>query len=131
MKSWLNSVIVRPKWHRSGKAAWSEPRACARMMLVAYDSGIDSSGEEFISVSRFWKVGTSNFPKPGDHGFQGRSTGLVPDYEYAGMDLKLGGRSVLVTGGSKGIGLAIARGFASEGCKLWLVARSGSRLEQA
>lgn len=47
------------------------------------------------------------------------------------MDLRLGGRSVLVTGGSKGIGLAIARGFASEGCKLRLVARSGSGLEQA
>ena len=47
------------------------------------------------------------------------------------MDLRLGGRSVLVTGGSKGIGLAIAKGFASEGCKLWLVARSGDRLEQA
>ena len=47
------------------------------------------------------------------------------------MDLKLGGRSVLVTGGSKGIGLAIARGFASEGCRLRLVARSGNQLEQA
>src|ERR1035437_3673795 len=47
------------------------------------------------------------------------------------MELRLGGRSVLVTGGSKGIGLAIARGFASEGCNLWLVARSGNQLEQA
>lgn len=47
------------------------------------------------------------------------------------MDLRLSGRSVLVTGGSKGIGLAIARGFASEGCGLWLVARSGNQLEQA
>jgi NAD(P)-dependent dehydrogenase (short-subunit alcohol dehydrogenase family) len=47
------------------------------------------------------------------------------------MDLQLGGRSVLVTGGSKGIGLAIAKGFASEGCRLSLVARSVDRLEQA
>lgn len=47
------------------------------------------------------------------------------------MELRLGGRSVLVTGGSKGIGLAIARGFASEGCNLWLVARSGNQLERA
>jgi 3-oxoacyl-[acyl-carrier protein] reductase len=47
------------------------------------------------------------------------------------MDLMLAGRSVLVTGGSKGIGLAIAKGFASEGCKLSLVARSGDQLEQA
>ena len=47
------------------------------------------------------------------------------------MDLRLAGRSVLVTGGSKGIGLAIARGFAAEGCKLSLVARSSDQLEQA
>jgi 3-oxoacyl-[acyl-carrier protein] reductase len=47
------------------------------------------------------------------------------------MDLMLGGRSVLVTGGSKGIGFAIAKAFASEGCKLSLVARSGHQLEQA
>jgi len=47
------------------------------------------------------------------------------------MDLGLAGRSVLVTGGSKGIGLAVAKGFAAEGCKLWLVARSADQLEQA
>lgn len=34
------------------------------------------------------------------------------------MDLGLGGKRVLVTGGSRGIGLAIARGLSSEGCRL-------------
>lgn len=47
------------------------------------------------------------------------------------MDLKLAGRSALVTGGSKGIGFAIAKRFASEGCNLALVARSGAELEKA
>jgi len=46
------------------------------------------------------------------------------------MDLKLGGRTVLVTGASKGIGLAIAQWFAREGCKLRLVARSKDLLER-
>jgi hypothetical protein len=46
------------------------------------------------------------------------------------MDLKLAGRTVLITGGSKGIGLAVARWFASEGCNLRLVARSGDLLKQ-
>jgi 3-oxoacyl-[acyl-carrier protein] reductase len=46
------------------------------------------------------------------------------------MDLKLGGRTALITGSSKGIGLAVAQWFAREGVNVCLVARSGDRLEQ-
>jgi short-subunit dehydrogenase len=46
------------------------------------------------------------------------------------MDLKLAGRSVLVTGGSKGIGLGVGRWFASEGCNVRLAARSKDLLDQ-
>ena len=46
------------------------------------------------------------------------------------MDLGLAGKSVLVTGGSKGIGLACARVFAAEGCKVHLAARDRARLEK-
>jgi hypothetical protein len=45
------------------------------------------------------------------------------------MDLKLRGRRALVTGSSKGIGLAIARTLASEGCNVQLVARTQSELD--
>jgi NAD(P)-dependent dehydrogenase (short-subunit alcohol dehydrogenase family) len=47
--------------------------------------------------------------------------------------LKLGleGKSVLITGASKGIGLATARAFAQEGCALHLAARSAPLLESA
>jgi NAD(P)-dependent dehydrogenase (short-subunit alcohol dehydrogenase family) len=44
------------------------------------------------------------------------------------MDLKLAGRSVMITGASKGIGLGIGKWFASEGVNLCLVARSGDLL---
>ena len=47
------------------------------------------------------------------------------------MDLKLGGRTALITGGSKGIGFAVARHFVAEGCKVRLAARSKEDLEAA
>ena len=47
------------------------------------------------------------------------------------MDLHLGGKSVLITGGSKGIGLACAHGFAAEGCNLHLASRTQADLEAA
>src|SRR5580692_10668194 len=46
------------------------------------------------------------------------------------MDLKLTGRTALITGSSKGIGLAVAQWFAREGVNVCLVARSGDRLEK-
>ena len=47
------------------------------------------------------------------------------------MDLALKGKSVLITGGSKGIGLACAKSFAAEGCLIHLAARNLARLEEA
>ena len=46
------------------------------------------------------------------------------------MDLKLSGRTALVTGSSKGIGLAVAHWLAREGVHVGLVARSADRLEK-
>lgn len=45
------------------------------------------------------------------------------------MDLQLNGRHVLITGGSKGIGLACALGFLREGARVSLVSRSRANLE--
>lgn len=47
------------------------------------------------------------------------------------MDLQLKGKTVLITGASKGIGLATAHAFAAEGCHLHLAARSVDALETA
>ncbi len=44
------------------------------------------------------------------------------------MDMQLRGQAVLITGASKGIGLACAEAFAAEGCSLHLAARSGELL---
>jgi NAD(P)-dependent dehydrogenase (short-subunit alcohol dehydrogenase family) len=47
------------------------------------------------------------------------------------MDLELRGKSVLITGASKGIGFACAEKFAAEGCRLHIAARSAAALEDA
>ena len=47
------------------------------------------------------------------------------------MDLGLQGRSAVITGGSKGIGFAIATEFAREGVNLHLAARSSDDLKRA
>lgn len=47
------------------------------------------------------------------------------------MDLELAGKTALITGGSKGIGFAIADRLAAEGCAIRLVARDPAVLDSA
>ena len=47
------------------------------------------------------------------------------------MDLGLKDKKVLITGGSKGIGLACAKAFVAEGARVALVSRSKDNLEKA
>ena len=47
------------------------------------------------------------------------------------MDLELTGKRAVVTGGSRGIGLAVARALAAEGCDVALVARDKAALDAA
>ena len=47
------------------------------------------------------------------------------------MDLKLTGKIALVTGSNRGIGLATAKAFAAEGCRIMLSGRSTEQLHEA
>ena len=48
-----------------------------------------------------------------------------------GRQANLHGQVVLITGGSRGLGLALARAFARAGCRLVLTARDGQELARA
>ena len=54
----------------------------------------------------------------------------MPLYDPA-MELRLDGKAVLVTGGSKGIGLAIGQVCAAAGARVLLSSRKQSQLEEA
>ena len=47
------------------------------------------------------------------------------------MDIKLTGKKALVTGGSKGLGLAMATHFAASGADVAILARRPAALEEA
>lgn len=46
-------------------------------------------------------------------------------------ELSLQGKSVLITGGSRGLGLQLAREFASQGCRIAICARDADELDRA
>ena len=48
-----------------------------------------------------------------------------------GKTIDFAGRSVVITGGSRGLGLVMARQFAAEGARLTLLARNAAELERA
>src|SRR5256885_1602555 len=59
-----------------------------------------------------------------------RSAHSLPPSEHS-MEISLSGRSAIVTGGSKGIGFAIANRFASSGADVAIIARGREALDAA
>jgi len=47
------------------------------------------------------------------------------------MNLELTGKNVVVTGGSTGIGLAVAKGFLGEGAHVAIIGRDRAKLDAA
>lgn len=64
----------------------------------------------------------------------GTAAGVLAQTVYRGSrsrSRELDGQVVLITGGSRGLGLALARRFAKEGCRVAICARDAEELERA
>jgi NAD(P)-dependent dehydrogenase (short-subunit alcohol dehydrogenase family) len=68
-------------------------------------------------------------PPDGDGNFAESIAGPSVDLSSVSDPFRLDGRTIIVTGASRGIGAGLARGIASRGGGLVLVARSGEALE--
>ena len=55
----------------------------------------------------------------------------MPRASYGTMDLALSGKIAIVTGSSRGLGLASARALVAEGCRVCICARGADRLAEA
>ncbi|HVW87139.1 MAG TPA: SDR family NAD(P)-dependent oxidoreductase [Bryobacteraceae bacterium] len=56
---------------------------------------------------------------------------LARNFYLRSLEREIAGEVVLITGGSRGLGLALARRFAREGCRIAICARDESELERA
>ena len=61
------------------------------------------------------------------------STVLVVAYSMTWFrpKVRLGGKHVIITGGSEGLGLSLAKEFCQRGCRVTIIARTQSKLDQA
>jgi len=64
-------------------------------------------------------------------GVVGAACGIAAALKRRRQDFELRGKVVLITGGSRGLGLALARDFAAEGARLALCARDPAELRAA
>src|SRR5437016_2916607 len=61
----------------------------------------------------------------------GAGSGAFSGEEFVVMEIRLDGRSAIVTGGSKGLGLAIAEEYARSGADVAILARDPGTLAEA
>ena len=78
---------------------------------------LDLDGRVAAGVEDLPAQDVHDLAHPGD-----RSRGITR--EPAGMDLQLTGKRAIVTGGSKGIGKAVARALSAEGCDVVIASRT-------
>ena len=59
------------------------------------------------------------------------AVGVAYSMTWFRYNVKLLGKHVIITGGSEGLGYSLAREFCKKGCRVTILARTQSKLDQA